>query len=348
MPRDGAGTYTLPNAPFVSGTVANPTPVNGNFSDIASEITGSLARNGTGAMSAPLPMGGQRATNLGNATARTDAAAAGQVQDGGLLWAGTTGGTATAITATLTPTITAYATGMTIAAKIGAAGGVNPTLNINGVGAKKVYVATASGAAQATTGDLFVGDLAAFRYDAALDGGAGGWLITSAPATGWRVISVQNVSSVANVDFAMPLAYRRFRLTFENVTTSAAAQLAGRFSSDGGSTFLSTASYQQTGMLQVSTTQTLYDNAAVTSIALTGDLASPTSFPAHGLTDIMPGSVSVAAALMCAWRGIAPSPAHAFGRYNGAWGGAAARMTAFRILPASGTVSGVLAMEGMR
>lgn len=46
MPRNGSGTYSLPEAPFVSGTTISSAAVNDDFSDIATALTGSLAANG--------------------------------------------------------------------------------------------------------------------------------------------------------------------------------------------------------------------------------------------------------------------------------------------------------------
>lgn len=50
MPRNSAGTYTLPETPFVPGTTISSTATNTNNSDIATALTGSLARNGDGGM----------------------------------------------------------------------------------------------------------------------------------------------------------------------------------------------------------------------------------------------------------------------------------------------------------
>ncbi len=54
-------------------------------------------------------VGGNRLTNVGNGTARTDAINVGQVQDGQFTYLGTTGGAADAYTITASPVITAYA-----------------------------------------------------------------------------------------------------------------------------------------------------------------------------------------------------------------------------------------------
>ena len=53
-------------------------------------------------------------------------------------WYGTTGGTSTAYTVTGTPAPAAYYTGMTIAFKTNASCGANPTINVNGLGAKNL------------------------------------------------------------------------------------------------------------------------------------------------------------------------------------------------------------------
>lgn len=54
--RNSSGTYSLPNSPFVSGTTISSSVMNGNFSDISTELTNSLDRQGRGAMQAPLPL----------------------------------------------------------------------------------------------------------------------------------------------------------------------------------------------------------------------------------------------------------------------------------------------------
>ena len=72
MPRS-AGVYTLPVAPFVDGAVISAADNNTNNTDIANALTGSVPRDGTGAMQAALPMGGYKVTGLAAATANGDA-----------------------------------------------------------------------------------------------------------------------------------------------------------------------------------------------------------------------------------------------------------------------------------
>jgi hypothetical protein len=120
MARDGNGTYSLPEAAFVYDTVIDETAVNSDFSDIAAALTASIAKDGQTVPTANLPMGTYRHTGVGNASARDQYAAMGQVQDGGGIWCGTAGGTADAITLTPTPAISAYATGQRFEFKAGA------------------------------------------------------------------------------------------------------------------------------------------------------------------------------------------------------------------------------------
>lgn len=56
MPRNGSGTFSLPENPFVPNTVISSSAVNNDFSDIADALTESLARDGQGGMQAVLPL----------------------------------------------------------------------------------------------------------------------------------------------------------------------------------------------------------------------------------------------------------------------------------------------------
>lgn len=54
MPRNGSGTYTLPQAAFVAGTTISSSAVNSDFTDIATALTGSLPRDGQAGMTGQL------------------------------------------------------------------------------------------------------------------------------------------------------------------------------------------------------------------------------------------------------------------------------------------------------
>ena len=138
MARNGSGSYSLPEAALTNGTTADATVVQSNFDDIATALTGSLAKDGQTVPTANLPMGGYKHTGVADGSARTQYATLGQLQDGGGVYAAA-GGTADAITATITPAITAYAIGQTFWIKTGAGANTGAvTLNVNGLGAGAV------------------------------------------------------------------------------------------------------------------------------------------------------------------------------------------------------------------
>lgn len=165
MPRDGSGNYTLPSGnPVVTNTIissngwANPT-----LSDIASAITQSLSRDGQTTPTANLTMGNFRLTNLGDGTARSDAVNVGQIQDNQLVALSSIGGTGDAITASTSPAVTSYMTGSKwVYTPTNANTISNPTINIDGLGAKTI---TQSNGAGLWSGALVVGTPYELAYD---------------------------------------------------------------------------------------------------------------------------------------------------------------------------------------
>jgi hypothetical protein len=165
MPRDGAGNYSLPSGnPVVTNTIissggwANPT-----MSDIASALTQSLSRDGQTTPTADLTMGNFKLRSLANAIARTDAVNAGQVQDNQLVVLSSIGGTGDAITASTVPAITSIATDSKWVYTPTATNTLtNPTININGLGAKTI---TQSSGVGLWSGALVVGTPYELLYD---------------------------------------------------------------------------------------------------------------------------------------------------------------------------------------
>lgn len=104
--------------------------------DFQDGINACLNKNGLNTPTTNLPMGGFRHTGVGNGTARTDYAAIGQVQDSTPMWGGTSAGTGTAYTLTLTPALTAYVTGQVFRWNAHTVVTGAATININGLGAK--------------------------------------------------------------------------------------------------------------------------------------------------------------------------------------------------------------------
>jgi hypothetical protein len=149
-------------------------------SDFATGINTCIAKDGQNAATADLPMATFKHTNIGNATARNQYGAVGQIQDGDFIWLGTTSGTATVMTASATPAITAYKAGQKFRMLTGTAStGTNVTghsLNVNGLGAKSVK--TSQGAIDPTIGDWGSGALLELVYDGTtfrIDNAAGAW-----------------------------------------------------------------------------------------------------------------------------------------------------------------------------
>ena len=75
MPRQSNGIYVQPTGTAaVNLATIDPAEFNTLITDIGTEITGSLPRNGSAAAAAAIPMGGFKITGLGTPAASTDAA----------------------------------------------------------------------------------------------------------------------------------------------------------------------------------------------------------------------------------------------------------------------------------
>jgi len=166
------GTFTRANGAnewvtdFANGVGIEPARHDTQDNDLATGINNCLTKDGQNTPNANLPMGAFKHTNVANGSARTDYAAVGQVQDGDFVWLGTTGGTATAQTATASPSIGAYKAGqkfrfLPVAASSGQSA-TQHTLNINGLGAKDI---TNSDATNLTAGSFVSGAIVEVVYD---------------------------------------------------------------------------------------------------------------------------------------------------------------------------------------
>lgn len=151
--------------------------------DFRDGINACLNKDGSNAVTGNLNIANYRLTAVGAATARTDAPQAAQVQDGDFIWLGTTGGTATAQTATATPAITAYKAGqkfrMQIGSGLGSTGSVATahTININSIGAKNIV--NNEDSTNPTLGTWVAGALMELVYDGTnfrITNDPGGWL----------------------------------------------------------------------------------------------------------------------------------------------------------------------------
>jgi len=161
MSRDGSGNFNLiAGNPVTTGTTIASTWANDTLSDIATALTNSIAKNGETIPTGNLPMGGFKHTNVANASARTDYAAYGQVQDSGSQYLTGVAGADT-ITASLIG-LAAYATGQTFRLVSAGANTGAVTLNLNGLGAKTV---AKWGALALSAGDIASGAVVEVVYD---------------------------------------------------------------------------------------------------------------------------------------------------------------------------------------
>jgi len=173
----------------------------------------------------------------------------------------------------------------------------------------------------------------------------------SALSTSWSLCEAPRVvTSVAQVDFLLPAAFRRYRLTIQDGTVSSSGQnLLMRFSSDGGATFLTAASYQQIGnRTDGAAANTGFATSTATGIALSPGLPGSTGNPWDATFDVNPGSGSLSARVRGNGIGADSAPTWAHGYWGGAWLGAGARMNALRVFVGSGNLSGTLILEGLR
>lgn len=140
MPDNGSGGYSPPGADFpaVAGTLIESTKFNNVINDIATALSNRICKDGQTTVTANLPMSNFRHTGVAAATQRSHYGRYDQVQDSAPTWGGTAGGTATALTISLTPAIPAYATGQTFRFKASATNTGASTLNVNALGAKAI------------------------------------------------------------------------------------------------------------------------------------------------------------------------------------------------------------------
>lgn len=135
--------------------------------DLADGINATLAKDGTNAATANLDFGGFRVTNLGDGTARDDAASVGQTQDGDNSFA-IDSGAANAYVIGLSPAISAYVNGMRAWFEVGT-GNTNTaasTINIDSVGAKSIKLIDNSDTAP---GALVAGRVYGLIYESTAD-----------------------------------------------------------------------------------------------------------------------------------------------------------------------------------
>jgi len=170
MPWDGAGNFSRDNGTNSGATTwvqdrdasTKITAPNHDThdQDLANGINSSLQKNGENAATADLPMGTNKHTGVGDATAKTHYASAGQIVDGLLVYAAAAG--TDTYTATLAISPVAYAAGQRYAFLVTNANTTAATINIQGLGAKAI---TKFGATALAPGDMKANSIVELIYD---------------------------------------------------------------------------------------------------------------------------------------------------------------------------------------
>lgn len=191
--------------------------------DLADGIKNCLTIDGQNVMAADLDMDSHIITGLNSGTQRDHAVAVRQLSDGGLIWAGTSGGTANAQTLSLTPAVGAYVAGMKIRFIAGAANTDAATLNVNSVGA--VALKYPDGAAL-VDGSLKAGSV----YEAIYDG-------TAFRVNAERVIIravIATTSGTSKAITGIPTNAQRIIITLNQVSLNGTDNLLLRLGDAGG------------------------------------------------------------------------------------------------------------------
>jgi hypothetical protein len=162
MSFNGSGTFVINSAgqPVVTGTVISSTAFNALTADLATGLTTALTKDGQTTPTANIPMGTFKFTGLSAGSAATDSANIAQVQNsfGSFL---TVSGTDT-ITATVSPALTAYASGQMFAFVAANTNTGAVTINISSLGAKAI---TKTGTTALVSSDLIANYLYVIVYD---------------------------------------------------------------------------------------------------------------------------------------------------------------------------------------
>jgi len=193
MAFNGSGTYSRTNGTHTGSTVWAQDDAAGvdivtdrhdtHDQDIATALSNTICKDGQSTPTANIPLGGFKLTNVGAATARTDAIRAGQIQDGSVTFAGASGGTANAHTLTPSPAVTAYVSGLAFTFRAGATNtSATVTLNVSAVGAKNIRMPADTAPA---VGFIRANHLYTVVYHASFDSAAGAWVLMSGVPSGF-------------------------------------------------------------------------------------------------------------------------------------------------------------------
>ena len=182
MAFNGSGTFNrIYNWTTDAGNGINieASRMDGEDNGFATGLSNCITKDGQTTITANIPFNSKKITGLANGSARTDSIALGQVQDNSYGTLGTLGGSANTYTASPSPAITAYATGMEFNLKVNADNTGASTLNVSAVAAKNIKKYDGAGSKI----NLDAGDLQQDQYYKVIYDGTDFVLIGKNPAT---------------------------------------------------------------------------------------------------------------------------------------------------------------------
>jgi len=164
MSLNGSGVFTVNSAgqPVVSATLITSAAFNAFTADVATALSTAIYKDGQQTVTANIPFGGFKLTNVGLATAGTDAATLNNILAGTGVYVATVGGTGDVITLTPSPAIAAYAAGQAFWFIASGANTTNVTVAVSGLTAKAI---TKNGTTALIAGDIPSSKLIGIRYD---------------------------------------------------------------------------------------------------------------------------------------------------------------------------------------
>lgn len=201
MAWNGAGNFQRTNGSF-SGSAIWQDDTNAGFDivntrhdthdqDLAQGINNCLAKDGQNSPTADLPMAGFKHTSVADGSARNQYATVAQLQDQGVQALASVGGTANAITASMTPVISAYVTGARYTFKAISNSSSTVTLKIDSAPAVAVQF---NGAA------LVSGEIAANQWHTVIYDGSVFQLLNPATSASTRTLPA-SVAQVQDGDY---------------------------------------------------------------------------------------------------------------------------------------------------
>jgi hypothetical protein len=162
MSYNGSGVFNINTAgqPVITGTTISSTTFNNLTADLATGLTTALTKDGQSTPTANIGMGAFKITNLAAGTVASDAARLDQVQGGSATFITVTG--TDTLTGTVSPALSAYATGNQFSFVVANTNTGAVTINVDGIGAKAI---TRTGTTALVAADMVAGQVVEIIYD---------------------------------------------------------------------------------------------------------------------------------------------------------------------------------------